>query len=131
MSESFFNSGLIIDDFKVKGKVPVVVERFTIERIVGYIALEIFFFTVVGTGSRSQYESDDWESTLSISSKVAGVKEWNRGGVKVEENELGWKRGWFVGLKFYQRSMWQIAVVGQPEGTMWVGNDLQFCVGCY
>ena len=37
----FFNSGLIIDDFKVEGKVPVVIERFTIERIVGDIALEI------------------------------------------------------------------------------------------
>ena len=50
-------------------------ERFTIERIVGDIALEIVFSTVVGTGSRSQYESDDLESRLSISSKVAGVKE--------------------------------------------------------
>ena len=46
-------------DFKVEGKVPVVMERFTIERIVGDIALEIFFSTVVGAGSRSQYESDD------------------------------------------------------------------------
>ena len=55
-------------------------ERFTIEMIVGDIALYIFFSTVVGTGSRSQYESDDWESRLSISSKVAGVKEWSRGG---------------------------------------------------
>ena len=54
-----FNSGLIIDDFKMEGKVPVVMERFTIERIVGDIALEIFFSTVVGTESRSQYESDD------------------------------------------------------------------------
>ena len=54
-----FNRGLIIDDFKVEGKVPVVMERLTIERIVGDIALEIFFSTVVGTGSRSQYESDD------------------------------------------------------------------------
>ena len=53
----FFNSGLIIYDFKVEGKVPVVMERFNIERIVGDIALEIFFSTVVGTGSRSQYES--------------------------------------------------------------------------
>ena len=50
---------LIIDDFKVEGKVPVVMERFTIQRIVGDIAFEIFFSTVVGTGSRSQYESDD------------------------------------------------------------------------
>ena len=50
---------LIMDDFKVEGKVPVVMKRFTIERIVGDIALEIVFSTVVGTGSRSQYESDD------------------------------------------------------------------------
>ena len=55
----FFNSGLIIDDFKVEGKIPVVMERFTIKRIVGDIALEIFFSNVVGKGSRSQYESDD------------------------------------------------------------------------
>ena len=48
-----------MDDFKVEGKVPVVMERFTIERIVGDIALKILFTTVVGTGSRSQYESDD------------------------------------------------------------------------
>ena len=48
-----------MDDFKVEGKLPVVMERFTIERIVGDIALEIFFSTMVGTGSRSQYESDD------------------------------------------------------------------------
>ena len=54
-----FNSGLIMDDFKVEGKGPVVMERFTIERIVEDIALEIFFSAVVGTGSRSQYESDD------------------------------------------------------------------------
>ena len=58
MSEGFFNSGLIIDDFKVEGKVPVVMERFTIEMIVEDIALEIFFSMVV-TESRSQYESDD------------------------------------------------------------------------
>ena len=43
----------------MEGKVPVVMERFTIERIVGDIPLEIFFSTVVGTVSRSQYESDD------------------------------------------------------------------------
>ena len=54
-----FNNGLIIDDFKVEGKVPVVMKRCAIERIVEDIALEIFFSTVVGTGSRSQYESDD------------------------------------------------------------------------
>ena len=43
----------------MEGKVPVVMKRFTIERTVGDIALEIFFSTVVCTGSRSQYESDD------------------------------------------------------------------------
>ena len=59
MSEGFFNSGVIIDDFKVEAKVPVVMERFTIERIVGDISLESFFSTMVGAGSRSQYESDD------------------------------------------------------------------------
>ena len=36
-----------MDDFKVEGKVPVVMERFTIERIVGDMALKIFFSTVV------------------------------------------------------------------------------------
>ena len=46
-------------DFKVKGKIPVIMERFIIERIVGDIALEIFFSTVVGIVSRSQYKSDD------------------------------------------------------------------------
>ena len=55
----YFNSGLIIDDFEVEGKVPVVMEKSIIERIVGDIALNIFFSTVVGTESRSQYESDD------------------------------------------------------------------------
>ena len=69
-----------MDDFKVEGNVPVVMERFTIERIVGDIALEIFFSTVVGTGSRSQYESDDSESRLSISNKMADMKEWSKGG---------------------------------------------------
>ena len=43
----------------MEGKVPVVMERFTIQRIVGDIALGTFFRTMVGTGSRSQYESDD------------------------------------------------------------------------
>ena len=80
LSEGFFNSGLIIEHCKVEGKVPVVMERFPIERIVGDIALAIIFSMVVGTGSKSQYESDDEESRLSISSKVAGVKEWSREG---------------------------------------------------
>ena len=43
-----------MDDFKVEGKVPVVMERFTIERIVEDIAFEIFFSTVRETESRSQ-----------------------------------------------------------------------------
>ena len=34
-------------------------ERFTVDRIVGDIALEIFFSKVVGTGTGSQYESDE------------------------------------------------------------------------
>ena len=59
LSQGFFNSWLIIDDFKVEGKIPVVMERFTIKRIVGDISLEIFFSTVVRTGSRSLYESDE------------------------------------------------------------------------
>ena len=50
---------MIIDDFKEEGKVPVVMKRFTIVRIVEDISLEIFFSTVLGTESRSQYESND------------------------------------------------------------------------
>ena len=37
----------------------VVMERFTIERTVGDIPLDISFNAVVGTGSRSQCESDE------------------------------------------------------------------------
>ena len=59
MSDGFFNSGLIIHDFKFEGEGTSGNGRFTIERIVGDISLKIFFSTVVGTGSRSQYESDD------------------------------------------------------------------------
>ena len=36
----------------MEGKVPVVMERFTIERIVGDIALKIFFSTVITVGIR-------------------------------------------------------------------------------
>ena len=43
----------------MEGKVLVVMESFTIERIVGDIALEILFNTLVGTGLSSQHESDD------------------------------------------------------------------------
>ena len=108
-------------------------ERFTIERIVGDIALEIVFRTVVGTVSRSQYESDDWESKLSISSKVVGEKEWSRGGGEGGRERAGVEEGLVCRLKcsfrFYQRSVWEIALVGQSEGMMWVGSDLQFCNG--
>ena len=74
-----------MDDFKEEGKVPVVIERFTIERRVSSISLQILFSKVIGTGSKSQYESD---CRLLISSKVAGVKQWSRGGVKITEKEL-------------------------------------------
>ena len=43
----------------MEGKVPVVMERFTIERIGGDIAFKIFFRSVVGAGSRLQYELGD------------------------------------------------------------------------
>ena len=75
----FFNSGLIIDDFKMEGKVPVVMERITIERIVGDIVLEIFFSTVVGTGSRSQYklmiERVDFRFRVRWQERKSGVEE--------------------------------------------------------
>ena len=51
----FFNSGLIMDDFKVEGKVPVVMERFTIERIVGDNALE---------GGDNSFKQRSWRSNL-------------------------------------------------------------------
>ena len=56
--------------------------------------LEISFSTVVGTGSRSQYESDD-----SISSKVAGVKEWSRGGGEGGRERAGVEEGLVCRLK--------------------------------
>ena len=43
----------------MEGKVSVVLERFTIDRIDRDIALKIVISTVVATGSRSQYKSDD------------------------------------------------------------------------
>ena len=42
----FFNSGLIIDDFKVNGKVTEIMKRITINRIVGDISLKIVFNTI-------------------------------------------------------------------------------------
>ena len=46
----------MMDDFKVEGKIPVFMERYTTEKKFGDISLEIFFSRVVGAGSRSQYE---------------------------------------------------------------------------
>ena len=43
--------------------------------------------------------------------------------VKVALKELWWRRGWLVScneaLRFYQSSVWQIAVVAQPDGMIW------------
>ena len=58
-----------------EGKVPVRREKLIIDRIVWDISLAIFLRTVVGTGSRSQDELDDWDSKLVILDRVARVKE--------------------------------------------------------
>ena len=42
--------------------------------------LVILFRTLVGIGSRSQDEFNDWDSKLVISGKVAGVKGVREGG---------------------------------------------------
>ena len=43
--------------------------------MVGDIASDMYLRTVVGMGSRSQDELDDWDKKLVIFSNVAGVKE--------------------------------------------------------
>ena len=48
LSEDFFSNGLIIDDFKEEGKVPVKRERLTMERIVEAISLAISLRTIMG-----------------------------------------------------------------------------------
>ena len=48
--------------------------------MVGDIASDMYLRTVVGMGSTSQDELDDWEIKLVISSNVAGVKEERIGG---------------------------------------------------
>ena len=48
--------------------------------MVGDIASDMYLRTVVGIGSRSQHELDDWDIKLIISSNVAGVKEERIGG---------------------------------------------------
>ena len=46
------------------------------------IASDLYLRTVVGMGSRSQDELDDWDIKLVISINVAGVEEKRIGGVK-------------------------------------------------
>ena len=50
--------------------------------MVGDIASDMYLKTVLGMGSRSQDELDDWYRKFVISSNVAGVKEEKIGGVK-------------------------------------------------
>ena len=71
-------------------------EWLTIERIVGAISLAIFIRTVVGIGSRSKDELDDWDSKCVIYRWVAGVNEVGEGSVRVVNGRQGRKR---VGLK--------------------------------
>ena len=64
---------------------------------------------------------------MSISSKVAGVKEWSIGGGKdgIERGE-GVEEGLVCRLKCsfeISSQKWQIVEVEQPEGMMWAGND--------
>ena len=64
--------------------------------MVGAIASDMYLRTVVGMGSRSQDELDDWDIKLVISSNVARVKEerigWGEGGV----GESEWRKGLIV-----------------------------------
>ena len=48
--------------------------------MVGDIASDMNLRTVVGMGSRSQDELDDWDIKLIFSSNVAGIKEERIGG---------------------------------------------------
>ena len=76
---------------------PMRRERLTPERIVGDISLVIFLSTVVGIGSRSQDELHDLDSnsTIVISSMVAGLNEVSEAGVRVVSDGQGWENGWF------------------------------------
>ena len=64
--------------------------------MVGDIASDMYLRTIVGMGSRSQDELNDWNRKLVISSNVAGVKEERIGGVKVGEGESEWRKGLIV-----------------------------------
>ena len=59
LSKGFFSNGLIRDDFKEEGKVPVRRKRLTMERIIEAISLAIFLRTVLGIWSRLQCELGD------------------------------------------------------------------------
>ena len=53
----------------------------------GDIASEMYFGTVVGMGTRSHDELDDWDIKLVISSNMTGVKEEKIAGVNVQVGE--------------------------------------------
>ena len=63
------------------------------------------------------------------------MKEWSRGRGEGSRERAEVKEGLICRLKcsceILSEKVWQIAVVGQPEEMMWVGSDLQSCVGCY
>ena len=60
--------------------------------MVGDIASDMYLRTVVGMGSISQDELDNWDIKLIISSNVAGVKEEKIGGVKAGVGESEWRK---------------------------------------
>ena len=64
--------------------------------MVGDIASDMYLRTVVGMGSRSQDELDDWNRKLVIASNAAGVKEERIGGVKAGVGESEWRKGLIV-----------------------------------
>ena len=64
--------------------------------MVGDIASDKYLRTVVGMGSRSQDELDDWDIKLVISSNVAGVQKQRIGGVKAGVDESEWRKGLIV-----------------------------------
>ena len=64
--------------------------------MVGDIASHMYLRTVVGMGSRSQDELDDWDIKLVTSSNMAWVKEERIGGVKAGVGEWEWRKGLIV-----------------------------------
>ena len=59
-------------------------------------ASDMYLRTVVGKGSRSQDELDDWDRKLVISSNVAVVKEERIVGVKTGMGESKWRKSLIV-----------------------------------